>query len=146
MNEGARVEDAAVDVALSDKIDDRLGLGGAEDAPHRFPIADIDLLEPIARIALDVRQIFRIAGVRQLVDVDDRLVGIPLELVTDEVRADEAAPARDDQAFHGTLSLELVMSAGMRAKETRVSSSSRRIIRTPCVLRPIWLMSLAWTR
>ena len=101
---------------------------------------------PIPRIALDVRQVLRVARVGQLVDVDHRLLRVAGELVANEIRADEPAPPRDDQAFHGRLTLDFVTSAGMRASETSVSSSSRRMMRTPCVLRPIWLMSLAWTR
>jgi hypothetical protein len=64
------------------------------------PIADVQFFESIPRIGVDVRQILGITRVREFVDVDDRLLGKTFELVANEIRADETAPARNDQAFH----------------------------------------------
>ena len=50
-----------------------------------------------ARRAVEVRPV---AGVRQEVERDDRVVGVPLEPVVDEVGADEAGRAGDEDP-HG---------------------------------------------
>src|SRR5439155_676556 len=67
---------------------------GVED---QLGVADVAVDEGVARIALDVLQVRRVARVGELVEVDDGVVGARREDVSNEVRADEAAPARDEQ-------------------------------------------------
>ena len=74
LDEGGGAVDGAVDMALGRQMHDRIGAVPLEDAAERAGVADIGLLEGIARIAGDRRQGLRIGGVGQLVEIDDRRV------------------------------------------------------------------------
>jgi len=71
-----------------------------EDPAHRLAIADVRVHEDVARAAggRDILQARRIAGVGERVEVDDpaRIPGLG-EDVADEVRADEAGAAGDEE-------------------------------------------------
>src|SRR5258708_1072116 len=72
----------------------------AEEGGEELRIEDIAWLEAIARVGLDGAQIVEIAGVCQLVEIQDtrRFRGNPLE---NEVRAYEArATGDEDEIFH----------------------------------------------
>jgi len=58
------------------QMHDRVGLVGAEHALDLGAVADIDLLEGIARIARDLRERVGMGGVGQLVEIDHRGVGL----------------------------------------------------------------------
>ena len=49
----------------------------AEDAGDLIGVADVDQLEPVAGAVGGLGERFEVAGVRQLVDVDDLVVGVP---------------------------------------------------------------------
>src|SRR3989475_192178 len=83
------------DDALGGEIDHRVDAAG--DVADQLAVADVAVDEGVARIALDVLQVRRVARVGELVEVDDGVVGARREDVSNEVRADEAAPARDEQ-------------------------------------------------
>jgi hypothetical protein len=76
---------------------DRIGPVALEDAPEGGGVADIGLLEGIARIAGDRRQGFGIGGIGQLVEIDDRRVRLGDQMAA-ERGADEAGPARHKNA------------------------------------------------
>ena len=63
-------------MALGCQMHDRIGPVPLEDAAECAGVADIGLLEGIARIVGDRRQGLRIGGVGQLVEIDDRRVGL----------------------------------------------------------------------
>src|SRR5256885_15864523 len=77
------------------EIDHRVDAAG--DVADQLAVADVAVDEGVARIALDVLQVRRVARVGELVEVDDGVVGARREDVSNEVRADEAAPTRDEQ-------------------------------------------------
>src|SRR5437667_12684374 len=83
--------------------DDALGgeiyhrVDAVRDVADQLGVADVAVDEGVARIALDVLQVRRIARVGELVEVDDGVVGARRDDVSNEVRADEAGPARDEQ-------------------------------------------------
>src|SRR5205823_14598403 len=67
------------------------------DVANPLRVADVAVDERVARIPLDVLQVRRVARVGELVEVDDGVVGVRREHMSDEVGADEAAPAGDEQ-------------------------------------------------
>src|SRR5580692_6026191 len=94
-------------MALGGEIDDRID-GILRD--HRFDelgIADVAALEPITRIAFDVGGILEVSRVGQLVDVEDRLLGVAGQLVADEIRADKSAATGDNQPLHVSRTFDL---------------------------------------
>jgi hypothetical protein len=86
-------EDRAVDVRLRGEVDDRVAPpGGALDVGRLGDVA-VDELEVL-------RQVRAVAGVRQLVEDDDLLAR--REQTLDEVRADEAGAAGDEDPHAAT--------------------------------------------
>ena len=92
LDEGRGAVDRAVDVAFRREVHDRIGLVLAEQRRHRFAVADVGLLESVARILCDRLQRLEVAGVGELVDVDDRMLGRS-QGTPDDGRADEAGAA-----------------------------------------------------
>ena len=89
-DEVLRPQDRPVDVRLGREIDDRF---------DSAQLVDVLAHGDVAAVALDTgRQIGRVPGVRELVEHDDVLAGG--EHPFDEMRADEARPAGDQEA-HG---------------------------------------------
>src|SRR5258708_152891 len=91
--------ECAADVG-ADEINDGTGLFAPQKVAQEITIDDIALLEAIAWVGLDGAQIVEIAGVCQLVEIQDtrRFGGNPLE---NEVRAYEArATGDEDEIFH----------------------------------------------
>ena len=62
-------------------------------------VANIHLLKSIARIACYLGQRFQIAGISQLIDIDDRVLGV-LDNMTDNGRTDKARAAGNKDFFH----------------------------------------------
>jgi hypothetical protein len=56
------------------------------------PIADITVSETIRLVRLYSDQVLQVAGIRQLVEIDDRGAH-PIEPIQDEVRSDKAGTA-----------------------------------------------------
>jgi hypothetical protein len=63
-----------------------------QDTVNLITIADIDALESVTRVLADFCQGLQIAGVSQLIDIDDRIRSIGDD-VTDDCRANEAGAA-----------------------------------------------------
>ncbi len=97
LDEGARVHERAVDVRLGGEVDDGVGV------THRLfnlgGVADVALNEAVAGVVLDVAQVVEVAGVGELVEVDDIVVVMAQE-PAHEVGADEAGAAGDEDGFH----------------------------------------------
>ena len=62
-------------------------------------VANIHLLKSIARIIGYLGQRFQIAGISQLIDIDDRVLGV-LDNMTDNGRTDKARAAGNKDFFH----------------------------------------------
>ena len=91
-DELGRAHDRAVDVRLGGEIDDRVGaVGRARDS---VGVGDVALEE----VVFDALEVGAIAGIRQLVEHCDMLALRGEAL--DELRADEARAARDENT-HG---------------------------------------------
>ena len=70
-------------------------------AQQRFnqrSIVDITMHEPIAAVVSKCRQVFRVARVRQLVEIDQCLT-IAVQPVDDEIGTDETRAARDQNQW-----------------------------------------------
>src|SRR5581483_8449641 len=94
--EAARVEDGEAVVRLGGEVDDDLDLLLGEQPLAQLEVADVALdeanVEPV--------EVAPVAGVREQVEDDDAIAGLPLEVAPDEVRADEAGGAGDEEARH----------------------------------------------
>lgn len=91
-DEWRRSGDRAVDVGLGGEVEQGARLVARQQAGHQVGIADVAVHEQVARIAGQRGQVVQVAGVGELVEVDDRLVaaGQPVE---NEIGADEACSA-----------------------------------------------------
>ena len=93
--EAVRLHQRTIDMRLGGEVHD--GVHAAQRLAHQRGVADIALHERVARVALDVGEIRGIAGVGELVEIDDAIVGVLAQHVTDEVAADEPRTPRDQQ-------------------------------------------------
>src|ERR1700730_17254866 len=73
----------------------------AQQTFHRFTVADVPMYEPVLRTLLCRVQVREIAGIGQRIEYDDPITGMLAQPVENEVRADEARAARDEQSRHG---------------------------------------------
>ena len=97
VDEGERLQQRAVDVRLGREVDDGVDLG--REPVDECPVADVALHEPVAAAALELGQVGGVPGVRQLVQHHQVQLRAGLPQQTDEVGADEAGPARHQQAL-----------------------------------------------
>ncbi len=81
---------------LGREVDDDVDRVVAQSRLGQRAIADVafDEVDPL----LDRGQALPVAGVREQVVDDDMVVGMPFEPVVDEVRADEAGAAGDEES------------------------------------------------
>jgi hypothetical protein len=98
LDEFGRAVDGAVDVALGGQVHDAVRLVLAEQAADLGGVADVDLLEGVARVAGDAGQGVEVACVGQAVHVDHPVVGVS-DQVPDDGGADEAGAAGDEQGL-----------------------------------------------
>ena len=96
-DECIRPGDRAVDVALRGEVDDRVDPPALDQLGDEIGMADValDQLDPVEPV--EVRAVPRIG---EQVEDDDAVVGRDRAPVVDEVGADEAGPAGDDQVSH----------------------------------------------
>ena len=100
MDERRRAFDAAVDVGFGGEVHYRVDSFFGEEPLDQSSIADVALDEAVAGIGGDVGQVLEVAGVGELVEVDQAYVGAALQAEPHEVRADKAAAAGDEKVFH----------------------------------------------
>jgi len=100
-HEGHGIGDGAIHMGLGREIDH--GFDGVlfEKVEHEFAVGDVAPGEDVALAAMGgfhVGQALAVAGVGQLVKVDDGAIVVAGEHVADEVGADEAASAGHEQS------------------------------------------------
>lgn len=76
LDEIAGTVDRAIDMRLGCEIQHGTRLMGGKQLVDQFAIANIAVHEDMPRIALKRCKVFQIAGIGELVEVDDRLVAI----------------------------------------------------------------------
>ena len=96
MGEGERVLDRAVYVALGCKVDYSVHVVVLHQLLYSLIIADVGLDEHVVLLVLHVLQVGKVAGIGQLVEVDDAVLGILVYEQAHYVGADEARSACDD--------------------------------------------------
>ena len=94
--EGLGVGDGVVVVALGGVVDD--GVVARDDAVQQLRVADVAHHE-LHAVGGQTRDVLGVAGVGQLVQDGDVDPGMVVDDVVDEVAADEAAAARDDDVL-----------------------------------------------
>jgi hypothetical protein len=71
-----------------------------EEFPYEFPVSNVPVHKAITWMGGDPVQIAQVAGVGQLVEIDDRSA-FPLDPVQDEIRSYKAcATSHQDCMFH----------------------------------------------
>ena len=90
--EAPRVDYGVAVVGLRREVDHDVDRVLLECPLHQLAVRDVPLDQRDA-----VRHVLAHAGVREQVEDDDVVTGMPVEPVADEVRADEAGAAGDEQ-------------------------------------------------
>ena len=94
LDEVFRPMDGAVHMAFGRKVEHRARTVLRQQPIDQGPVADVALHEVVAGVALQAGQVLAVAGVGELVQVDDRLVRLR-QPVEHEVAADETGTAGD---------------------------------------------------
>ena len=97
LNELCRAVDRAVDMGFGGQVHDGIRLEFQQRFTDTFAIGDIGLKELIAVAAVDFCQRLEIAGVGQLVQIEDAVPGV-LDQMADQSRADESGSAGYENA------------------------------------------------
>lgn len=90
--------DRAVDMAFRSQVHHGIRLVLCEYAVEFGSVANIHLLKSVARIIGYLGQRFQIAGISQLIDIDDRVLSV-LDNMTDNGRTDKARAAGNKDFF-----------------------------------------------
>ena len=88
-------------MALGRKVDQGARTVLGEQPLDQRLVADVAAHEDVTPVAVETREVPQIAGVGELVEVHDRLVGV-FEPVEHEVRTDEAGTASDEDHVPST--------------------------------------------
>lgn len=71
-----------------------------EETGDKFFVADVSLDEHMAWITFTAFEVFKIASIGELVQVDEQDIVILLQHIVDEIGADESGTAGDKILFH----------------------------------------------
>ena len=80
-------------MALGCEMDNAVDVVFTDYAAHLVEVGDVRLHESVVRLVLDVLEVGEVAGICQLVEVDDMIVGIFVYKEPHNVRADESGSA-----------------------------------------------------
>lgn len=72
------------------------------DRFHLFAVADVTLHETVIGALLDIAQILEVAGVGQLVEIDNPVIGIFPDEQPHHMAADESGSAGNQNMFHNS--------------------------------------------
>ena len=76
------------------------GLAGLISGDTNFFVGNVAFDEPVAQVVTHVEQVVQVAGVIQFVEYHHLVGGIFTDEIVNEVGADEAGPAGDENVFH----------------------------------------------
>ena len=65
-------------MALGREVNDSVGLVAVDEVLNGGGVADVDALKAVVGGLVDVREVFKVAGIRQRVNVDDGGLGVAL--------------------------------------------------------------------
>ena len=94
------VLDGTVHMALSGKVDDIIEIVLCKQAFHQLLVADVALHEHMAGVALHVLQVLQIAGIGQLIQVDQADILVFFQHIVDKVGANKTGTAGNKISFH----------------------------------------------
>ena len=97
---GEGVLDAAVHVALGSQMDDAINLLLLQQAVDEVKIADVGFDKVVVGTRFDILEIGQIAGVGQLIQVVDLVIGIFVHHQSYHVRADESGSSCNQNLSH----------------------------------------------
>ena len=98
---GERVFYGAVHMTLGSKVDDTVHLLLLHQLIEGVEVADVHLHKLVVGLILDVLQIGKVAGIGQLVEVDDVILGILVHKQAHHVASYKAcATGNDNSSFH----------------------------------------------
>ncbi len=96
LRKGERVLDAAVHMALGGEVDDAVDVLFLHQLVDAIEITDVHLDELIVGLVLDVLEVGEVAGIGQLVEVDDLVFRVFVDEKSNDMAADEACATSDD--------------------------------------------------
>lgn len=133
LDEGGRTLDRAVHMALGREVDHGVHPVVAEQASHQVAVTDIAGDEDMPGVTPQRGQGVRIAGVGELVQIDDLDIRLGNEGM-DEIGADKAGAAGHQDALHGRFRREFRRRS--RACRRLGGRNRRRSARSPPA--PVW--------
>ena len=95
-SESERILYRAVDMAFGSEMDNAVDLVRPDDTPHLVEIGYIGLDEGVIGSVFDILEVGEVAGIGQFIEVDYTIVGIFIDEQTDDMAADKAGTARDE--------------------------------------------------
>lgn len=100
-SKGEGVLDTAVDMTLGCKVDDAIDLLVLHQLVEGFEVADIHLDKLIVGATLDILQVGEVAGIGELIKIDNLIFGIFVDEQTYNMTPYKSGTAGDDNATHG---------------------------------------------
>ena len=91
-----RMFNGTVHMRLRRKVDDDIGLYLLEKAVDKLAVRDVAADKAVVRRIFDRLAVFKVAGIGQLIEVDDLILRIGVDQVLDHDTADKAGTARND--------------------------------------------------
>ena len=95
-------------MALSGKVDDVIEIVLCKQALDQLLVADVALHKDVAGVALNVLQVLEVAGVGQLVEVDQQDLRVLLEHIMHKVGTNKTGAAGDKIFFHNKIFLSVL--------------------------------------
>ena len=102
LDEGTGAVQGAVHMAFGGEVEHGTRPVLGQQALHQSAVADAAVHKLVPRIALQAGEVFKVAGVGEQVEVDDRLVALG-QPVEHEVAADESGTAGDEDGHVGVV-------------------------------------------
>ena len=87
-------------MALCSEMDDTVNLLVLHQLIESVEVADVHLDKLIIGFVLDVLEVGKITCIRQLVEVDDAIVGILVHEEANDMRANKSGTASDNDILH----------------------------------------------
>jgi len=100
LHEGAGALDGVVHMALGREVDDATDVVLSEQALDELLVADIALHEGVVGHTFTLSYVGEVAGVGELIEVDDMIFRILFAEVRNKVRAYESGTAGNEYGFH----------------------------------------------
>ena len=115
-----RPADRIVDMAFGGKMHDPADVMFLKQTRCQFRIADIAPDEPVIRRPFAFFEVGKVAGISQLVKVNNHIIGIFFHPVRHEIRADKTGTAGNENGFHKLFSSKLSIHSLKASRQWRM--------------------------